>query len=62
MKTIGQILFMILLLLSGIGYTVYNYVQGNTSQAMLILSIGLLGAALVNMVQGLIRAWKTKDD
>lgn len=60
MKTIGQIVFMIVLLVSCIGYTLYNYINGNTSQIMLIVSIGILGAALINMVQGLIRAIKDK--
>ena len=60
MKAIGQIVFMILLLISGIGYTVYNYIHGETSQAMLILSVGLLGAALLNMISGLIRALRDK--
>ena len=62
MNTIGPILFMIILLISGIGYTIYNYCIGKLSQMMLIFSIGLLGAALVNMVQGLIRAWRAKDE
>ena len=56
MKPIGQILFMIVLLVSGIAYTVYNYLHGNTSLTMLIMAVGLLGASLLNMVMGLIRA------
>ena len=61
MKAVGQIIFMIVLLISGIAYTVYNYLNGNTSQVMLIVSIGILGAALINMVQGLIRALRDRN-
>lgn len=60
MNTVGQILFMIALLVSGIAYTVYNYMHGKTSTAMLILAVGLLGASLVNMIRGLIRALQDK--
>ena len=61
MKDIGQILFMIVLLLSGIGYTLYNYSIGRTSPAMALLFIGVLGASLLNMVMGLIRALKNRE-
>ena len=60
MQTVGQIIMMILLLLSGIGYTVYNYTNGNTSESMAIVCIAILGASLLNMLRGLYRALKDK--
>ena len=60
MQSIGQIVFMILLLLSGIGYTLYNYTHGGISETMMILSVAILGASLLNMLRGLIRAIRNK--
>ena len=60
MQSISQIVFMIFLLLSGIGYTLYNYTHGKISEMMMILFVGVLGASLLNMVRGLIRAIKDK--
>lgn len=60
MKSTTSILFMILVLLSGMGYTIYNYLHGSCSQGMLLFSLGLLGVALINLVQGLIRALRDK--
>ena len=60
MKPIGQILFMIALLVSGIAYTVYNYLHGRASMTMLILAVGMLGASLLNMLIGLFRALRDK--
>lgn len=60
MNSIGQILFMIFLLVSGIGYTFYNYTRGGISQTMMILFIAILGASLLNMIRGLIQAIRNK--
>ena len=60
MNSIGQILFMIALLISGIAYTVYNYLRGGISLTMLIMAVGLLGISLINMTRGLIRALREK--
>lgn len=60
MKEIGQIIVMILLLISGIGYTLYNYSGGRISESMMILSIAVLGTSLLNMLRGLIRALRNK--
>ena len=51
MQSIGQIVFMIFLLLSGIGYTLYNYAHGRISETMMILSVAILGASLLNMLR-----------
>jgi len=60
MRAIHQILFMILLLSSGIGYVIYNYLNGRTSEMMMILSVAILGASLLNMLVGLYRAIRDK--
>lgn len=60
MKSAGQIFLMILLLISGIGYTLYNYSSGRISESMMILSVAVLGASLLNMLRGLIRALRDK--
>jgi len=60
MQSISQIVFMIFLLLSGIGYTLYNYTHGKISETMMILFVAVLGASLLNMIRGLIRAIKEK--
>ena len=60
MKSAGQIILMILLLISGIGYTLYNYSSGRISESMMILSVAVLGASLLNMLRGLIRALRDK--
>ena len=60
MKGIGHIIFMILLLISGIAYTLYNYSGSRISESMMILSIAVLGASLLNMLRGLIRALRDK--
>ena len=60
MQSIVQIVFMIFLLLSGIGYTLYNYAHGGISETMMILSVAILGASLLNMLRSLIRAIRDK--
>ena len=61
MKTSGNHIATIVLMLAVIGYTIYNYVSGRTDFTIFVVCMMLLCLPLLNIIRILIRDWKNKE-
>ena len=61
MKTVGKVVLLVIMMVMVMGYTTYNYLNGQIDMTMFLVSMLIVGIPLFNMVNILIRQWKRKD-
>ncbi|MBR5126191.1 MAG: hypothetical protein IKU68_05605 [Oscillospiraceae bacterium] len=61
MKTVGKVVLLVIMMVIVMGYTTYNYLAGQIDMTMFLVSMLIVGIPLFNMVNILIRQWKSKD-
>lgn len=57
MNTRVQRILLIVLMVAGLGYTIFNYLQQKTELSSMIVIIAFLGWLLFGQISALIREW-----
>ena len=60
MNKLTKIILSLLLMTAVIGYTIYNFVIGQTEQVSFVVYMVILGIPFVNMINLLIQEWKNR--
>ncbi len=54
-------IFVVVLILAVMAYTIYNYVAGKTDTTMFVVCMAIMGFPLLNIINITIQQWRNKD-